>query len=80
MYLFVIEHTQRKWECMRPCMSHDAQRCPFKTTSTAFVELMLNIKDRNPKVGPLSDQIRTWDRVADDYGGVYANLLMEREG
>jgi glycosyltransferase involved in cell wall biosynthesis len=47
----------------------------YPPNSTALAELIINIKDRNPKVGPLSDRIRTWDKVVNDYEWVYASLL-----
>jgi glycosyltransferase involved in cell wall biosynthesis len=50
----------------------------YPPNTTALAELIINIKDRNPKVGPLSDRIRTWDKVVDDYERVYASLLSER--
>jgi glycosyltransferase involved in cell wall biosynthesis len=47
----------------------------YPPNSTALAELIINIKDRSPKVGPLSDRIRTWDKVVDDYARVYARLV-----
>jgi glycosyltransferase involved in cell wall biosynthesis len=51
----------------------------YPPNSTELAELIINIKDRNPKVGPLSDRIRTWDKVVDDYERVYVSLLSASE-
>ncbi|MGD0171813.1 MAG: hypothetical protein ABSB81_06780 [Halobacteriota archaeon] len=42
--------------------------------------LIINMKDHNPKVGPLSDRIGTFDEVVDNYEGVRKPLKHKRVG
>ena len=40
-----------------------------------LTKLILTVYNSNPKVGPFSNKIRTWDRVVEDYEDVYLTLL-----
>jgi glycosyltransferase involved in cell wall biosynthesis len=42
---------------------------------TELAELINNIKDTDPHVGPLSERIRTWRQVTRKYEELYASLL-----
>jgi glycosyltransferase involved in cell wall biosynthesis len=42
---------------------------------TELAELIINVKDTHPHVGPLSERIRTWGQVAGKYERLYATLL-----
>jgi glycosyltransferase involved in cell wall biosynthesis len=42
---------------------------------TELAELIINVKDADPHVGPLSERIRTWKQVADRYERLYTTLL-----
>jgi glycosyltransferase involved in cell wall biosynthesis len=42
---------------------------------TELAELIINVKDTDPRVGPLSERIRTWGQVAGKYEKLYATLL-----
>jgi glycosyltransferase involved in cell wall biosynthesis len=44
---------------------------------TELAELIMQVKDDDPDVGPLSDRIRPWDQVVTDYEKLYASLLRE---
>jgi glycosyltransferase involved in cell wall biosynthesis len=42
---------------------------------TELAELIINVKDADPHVGPLSERIRTWGQVVTKYEKVYVTLL-----
>jgi len=46
----------------------------------ALSELIIKIHESDIKVGPFSDKIRIWDKVAEDYEKVYAELLKQKVG
>ena len=46
---------------------------------TELAELIMNIKETDPRVGPLSERIRTWGQVAAKYEKLYATLLHNAE-
>ena len=66
-------HPKKMGECAALHVARST-RMPFQNDFDDAA-LIINIKDRNPKVGPRSDRIRIFDEVVDDYEGVYANLL-----
>ena len=40
-------------------------------------ELIIKIHDEETKVGPFSDRIRTWDKVAVDYEKLYERIIKQ---
>ncbi len=46
----------------------------YPPNATELAELIISIKESNLQIGPLSDRITTWNKVAERYGRVYASL------
>jgi glycosyltransferase involved in cell wall biosynthesis len=46
---------------------------------SALAELIVRVHRSNVRTGPLSDKIRTWDRIARDYECIYENCLDVRQ-
>ena len=53
--------------------------CRLSPNSKEVAELILKIHDNGINVGPFSNKIRTWDKVAKDYENAYTNFLQTIE-
>ncbi|MEL7665488.1 MAG: glycosyltransferase family 4 protein [Methanosarcina mazei] len=51
--------------------------CP--SDSRKLAQLILDIYEKKLKVGPLSNKIRTWDKVAEDYELLYNMMLYQNQ-